>query len=428
MNGWFYCFYMDEQILKDRDHKKLGRELDLFTFSDTVGKGLPLWTPKGSTIRRELERWVVDEEIKDGYLHVYTPDIAKLDLYKKSGHYPYYKDSMYAPIAIEEEEFMLRPMTCPHHFELYLSRPHSYKELPLRIAELAKLYRFEKSGELMGLQRTRSFCLADAHIICRKDQAQSEINRVLNLIEKMAKVLGLEAGKNYTYRLSLGNRADDKKYFKDDSAWDGAEEMLRQVLNDRKAKFVEAPDEAAFYGPKIDIQMKNVNGKEDTAFTVQYDFVMPKRFNLNYINEKGEDEQALVVHRSSIGAIERVVAYLIEHFGGAFPVWLSPVQAIILPITDKQLDYAKKVEKQLKSENIRVEIDDKSEPLGARIRDAQMQKVPYMLIVGAKEERAGTVSVRGRNGTDHGQIPLSKFIEDIKKEIDGKVITEKSDS
>ena len=312
MNGWFYCFYMDEQILKDRDHKKLGRELDLFTFSDTVGKGLPLWTPKGSTIRRELERWVVDEEIKDGYLHVYTPDIAKLDLYKKSGHYPYYKDSMYAPIAIEEEEFMLRPMTCPHHFELYLSRPHSYKELPLRIAELAKLYRFEKSGELMGLQRTRSFCLADAHIICRKDQAQSEINRVLNLIEKMAKVLGLEAGKNYTYRLSLGNRADDKKYFKDDSAWDGAEEMLRQVLNDRKAKFVEAPDEAAFYGPKIDIQMKNVNGKEDTAFTVQYDFVMPKRFNLNYINEKGEDEQALVVHRSSIGAIERVVAYLIE--------------------------------------------------------------------------------------------------------------------
>ena len=423
MNGWFYCFYMDEQILKDRDHKKLGRELDLFTFSDTVGKGLPLWTPKGSTIRRELERWVVDEEIKDGYLHVYTPDIAKLDLYKKSGHYPYYKDSMYAPIAIEEEEFMLRPMTCPHHFELYLSRPHSYKELPLRIAELAKLYRFEKSGELMGLQRTRSFCLADAHIICRKDQAQSEINRVLNLIEKMAKVLGLEAGKNYTYRLSLGNRADDKKYFKDDSAWDGAEEMLRQVLNDRKAKFVEAPDEAAFYGPKIDIQMKNVNGKEDTAFTVQYDFVMPKRFNLNYINEKGEDEQALVVHRSSIGAIERVVAYLIEHFGGAFPVWLSPVQAIILPITDKQLDYAKKVEKQLKSENIRVEIDDKSEPLGARIRDAQMQKIPYMLIVGKKEQESQTVSERGRSGKDYGQQPLDEFIKNIRKEIDEKVNT-----
>ena len=422
MNEWFCCFYMDENILKDRDHKKLGRELDLFTFSDTVGKGLPLWTPKGSTIRRELERWVVDEEIKDGYLHVYTPDIAKLDLYKKSGHYPYYKDSMYAPIKIEDEEFMLRPMTCPHHFELYLSRPHSYKELPLRIAELAKLYRFEKAGELMGLQRTRSFCLADAHIICRKDQASAEINQVLNLIEKLAHVLDLEPGINYTYRLSLGNRSNDKKYYKNDAAWDHAEEVLRQVLKNKKANFVEAPDEAAFYGPKIDIQMKNVNGKEDTAFTVQYDFVMPKRFNLNYVNEKGEEEQAIVVHRSSIGAIERVIAYLIEHFGGAFPTWLSPVQAVILPITDKQLDYAKKVEKQLKSENIRVEIDDKSEPLGARIRDSQMQKVPYMLILGGKEEQAGTISVRGRNGTDHGQIPLKKFLEDIKKEIDGKII------
>ena len=421
MNEWFCCFYMDENILKDRDHKKLGRELDLFTFSDTVGKGLPLWTPKGSTIRRELERWVVDEEIKDGYLHVYTPDIAKLDLYKKSGHYPYYKDSMYAPIKIEDEEFMLRPMTCPHHFELYLSRPHSYKELPLRIAELAKLYRFEKAGELMGLQRTRSFCLADAHIICRKDQASAEINQVLNLIEKLAHVLDLEPGINYTYRLSLGNRSNDKKYYKNDAAWDHAEEVLRQVLKNKKANFVEAPDEAAFYGPKIDIQMKNVNGKEDTAFTVQYDFVMPKRFNLNYVNEKGEEEQAIVVHRSSIGAIERVIAYLIEHFGGAFPTWLSPVQAVILPITDKQLDYAKKVEKQLKSENIRVEIDDKSEPLGARIRDSQMQKVPYMLIVGKKEEESQTVSERGRSGKDYGQVPVNKFIENINHEITAKL-------
>ncbi len=414
---------MDENVLKDKDHKKLGRELDLFTFSDTVGKGLPLWTPKGSTVRRELERWVVDEEIKDGYLHVYTPDIAKLDLYKKSGHYPYYKDSMYAPIKIEDEEFMLRPMSCPHHFELYLSRPHSYKELPLRIAELAKLYRFEKAGELMGLQRTRSFCLADAHIICRKDQASAEINQVLNLIEKLSHVLGLEPGKNYTYRLSLGDRSDDKKYYKDDSAWDHAEEILRQALIERKAHFVEAPGEAAFYGPKIDIQMKNVNGKEDTAFTVQYDFVMPKRFNLNYVNEKGEDEQAIVVHRSSIGAIERVIAYLIEHFGGAFPVWLAPVQAVILPITDKQLDYAKKVEGQLKSANIRVELDDRSEPLGARIRDAQMQKVPYMLIVGKKEQESQTVSERGRSGKDHGQHSLNEFIVNIRKEIDEKVNT-----
>jgi len=242
---------MDEQILKDRDHKKLGRELDLFTFSDTVGKGLPLWTPKGSTIRRELERWVVDEEIKDGYLHVYTPDIAKLDLYKKSGHYPYYKDSMYAPIAIEEEEFMLRPMTCPHHFELYLSRPHSYKELPLRIAELAKLYRFEKSGELMGLQRTRSFCLADAHIICRNDQASVEINQVLNLIEKLSHVLGLEPSINYTYRLSLGNRSNDKKYYKNDAAWDHAEEVLRQVLKNKRQILLKLLMRLRFTGLKL---------------------------------------------------------------------------------------------------------------------------------------------------------------------------------
>ncbi|KKS53649.1 MAG: threonyl-tRNA synthetase [Candidatus Gottesmanbacteria bacterium GW2011_GWA1_42_26] len=273
-----------DENLKDRDHKKLGKELDLFTFSDTVGKGLPLWTPKGSAIRRALERWVVDEEIKDGYLHVYTPDIASLNLYKKSGHYPYYKDSMYAPIVIDDEEYMLRPMTCPHHFELYLSRPHSYKELPVRFAELAKLYRYEKSGELMGLQRVRSFCLADAHIIARQDQAKAEINRVLDLIERFATTLGLKPyidddhKGDYYYRLSLGNREDSKKYFKDDASWDYAEKILHEVLIERKKIHVVRvdikQDEAAFYGPKIDIQMWNVNGKEDTAFTVQYDFVM----------------------------------------------------------------------------------------------------------------------------------------------------------
>lgn len=382
--------------MNDNDHKKIGKELDLFTFSDTVGKGLPLWTPKGSVIRRELERWVVDEEIKDGYQHVYTPDIAKLDLYKKSGHYPYYKDSMYAPIQIEDEEFMLRPMSCPHHFELYLSRPHSYKELPIRYAELAKLYRFEQSGELMGLQRVRSFCLADAHIIARKEQTKFEINRVLNLIDRLAKVMGLEQGTNYSYRLSLGDRNEDKKYYKDDAAWDHAEEILRQVLTERKAKFVEAANEAAFYGPKIDIQMKNVNGKEDTAFTVQYDFVFPKRFELSFVNEKGVQEQPVVIHRSSIGAIERVIAFLIEHYGGSFPAWLSPVQTIVLPISDKHTEYAQKVTDELKLANIRCELDSRSESLGSRIRDAEMQKAPFILVVGDKEVEAGTVTVRAR--------------------------------
>jgi len=399
--------------MNDYDHKKLGKELDLFTFSDTVGKGLPLWTPKGSVVRRELERWVVDEEIKDGYLHVYTPDIAKLDLYKKSGHYPYYKDSMYAPIQIEDEEFMLRPITCPHHFELFLSRPHSYKELPVRYAELAKLYRFEQSGELMGLQRVRSFCLADAHIIAKKDQAKFEINRVLDLIDRLAKVMGLKQGENYNYRLSLGDRENTQKYYKDDAAWDYAEDILRQVLVERKSRFVEAKDEAAFYGPKIDIQMKNVNGKEDTAFTVQYDFVMPKRFELSYINEKGEQEQPIVIHRSSIGAIERVIAFLIEHYGGVFPAWLAPIQVVVLPVSDKHQEYATQTAQTLKAQNIRVEINDKNEPLNARVRDAEMQKVPYVIVTGNKEVEQQSVTVRTRGQKE----TQTKKLEDFKNQL-----------
>jgi len=403
---------------KDWDHKKLGRELDLFTFSDTVGKGLPLWTPKGAAIRRTLERFIVDEEIKRGYSHVYTPDIAKLDLYKKSGHYPYYKESMYAPIVIDDEEFMLRPMTCPHHFELYLDKPRSYRELPIRYAELAKLYRYEKSGELMGLQRVRSFCLADAHIICTKEQAGDEINSVLDLIEYVASVLGLTKDTDYHFRLSLGDRSDDnKKYYKNNAAWDHAEEVLRRVLKRRKSKFVEAQGEAAFYGPKIDIQMVNANGKEDTAFTVQYDFVFPKRFKLEYTNEEGGKTEAVVVHRSSVGAIERSIAFLIEKYKGAFPTWLSPVQAKILPISEKHIDKANEVSKDLKNSNIRVEIDERNETLGAKIRDAQNEKVPYMIILGDKEIEKDEISVRNRSG-ENSSMKLSKFIDIIKNEID----------
>lgn len=402
---------------KERDHRKLGKELGLFVFSDTVGKGLPLWTAKGATIRRELERFVVDEEIKRGYQHVYTPDIANLDLYKKSGHYPYYKESMYAPIQIEEEEYMLRPMTCPHHFELYNAHPHSYKELPMRIAELAKLYRFEKSGELTGLIRVRSFCLADSHIVCMKSQAKSEINGVLDLIEYMAQTFGLQPGVDLSYRLSLGDRADDKKYFKDDASWDFAEDALRQVLQERGSKFVEAEKEAAFYGPKIDVQMRNVNGKEDTAFTVQYDFVMPQRFDLQYVNENGAVEQPVVIHRSSIGAIERTIAFLIETFAGKFPVWLAPVQVKILPISDKYLDYAQEVYSQLLRENIRVELDNRSERLQAKIRDAQMEKVPYMLVVGEQEVADKTVAVRSRDTKEQNVVSITDFLANIKSEI-----------
>lgn len=411
------AYINQQEAAKQRDHKKLGKELDLFVFSETVGKGLPLWTPKGAAVRRELERFIVDEEIKRGYLHVYTPDIANLALYEKSGHYPYYKDSMYAPITIDDEQYMLRPMTCPHHFELYLSRPHSYKELPLRFAELAKLYRYEQSGELSGLLRVRSFCLADAHIVAMKSQAEQEINGVLDLIEHLADVFGLEAGKDYHYRLSLGDRNDEKKYFKDDASWDYAEDVLRKVLRDRSAHFVEAPGEAAFYGPKIDVQMKNVNGKEDTALTVQYDFVMPKRFDLKYIDENGQEQQPIVIHRSSIGAIERTMAFLIEKYGGAFPVWLAPVQVKILPIADRHIEYAQKLAGEMKMDGVRVEIDERSERLPAKIRAAQLEKVPYMLVVGDKEIENNQVAVRMRDGGQQEVMNVEQFQKMIAEKI-----------
>lgn len=403
---------------KERDHKKLGKELDLFAFSDSVGKGLPLFTPKGSVIRRELERFIVDEEIRRGYLHVYTPDIAKLDLYKKSGHYPHYKDSMYAPIEIDKEQFMLRPMTCPHHFELYLRKPVSYRELPMRIAELAKLYRYEQSGELMGLQRVRTFCLADAHIICaNEEQAIEEVNGALNLIEYVAGVLGLVLDIDYHYRLSLGDRSNTKKYVKNDAAWEKGEDLLRKLMQKRGSKFEEAKDEAAFYGPKIDVQMKNVNGKEDTAFTVQYDFHFPAQFDLAYIGEDGKNHRALVVHRSSIGAIERSMAFLIEKYGGAFPLWLSPVQAKVLSVSEKHADYAREVVNALKAANIRAELDGANESLGKKIRNAKQEKIPYLLVVGDKEREENTVSVDSR---DHGKLdgmPIANFVNRATDEI-----------
>lgn len=401
---------------QDRDHKKLGKELDLFTFSDSVGKGLPLWTPKGSVIRRELERFIVDEEIRRGYLHVYTPDIAKLDLYKKSGHYPHYKDSMYAPIVIDDEEFMLRPMTCPHHFELYLDKPHSYRELPMRIAELAKLYRYEQSGELMGLQRVRSFCLADAHIICAtEEQAAEEAGKALDLIEYVAGIFGLKKGENYRFRLSQGDRANTEKYYKNDAAWEKAESLLRELMKKRGGEFEEAKDEAAFYGPKIDVQMKNVNGKEDTAFTVQYDFCMPDRFDLTYVAADGTKKRAFVIHRSSIGAIERIVAFLIEHYAGAFPLWLSPVQVKVLPVSEKHAAYAAKILSTLRDEGIRAEVSA-DDSLGKRIRGTKMEKVPYFLVVGDEEMAANTATLEGRAGKI-GALSLVEIIEKLKDEI-----------
>ena len=408
---------------KMRDHRKLGKELDLFTFSPLVGKGLPLWTERGAKIRRLLERFIVEEEERRGYHHVITPDVANIGLYETSGHYPYYKDSMYAPIDVDGEKFMLRPMTCPHHFQLYLDQPRTYKELPMRIAELAKLYRYEQSGELTGLIRVRSFTLADSHIVCAPDQAKSEAAGALDLIEYCATVFGLEKGKDYRYRLSLGDRSDEGKYYKDDQAWDDAENVLRSVLQERNEPYYEAEGEAAFYGPKIDVQMKNVLGKEVTAFTVQYDFVMPKRFHLKYKDEQGNDKEPVVIHRSSIGAIERVFAFLTEFYAGWYPLWLAPEQVRILTINDTVSDYVDEIKgvlsetvlmKPLKYNELRFSVDDRNESLGKKIKEATSMKVPVQLIVGPKDKDAREVSVRLQDREEKVQLDhLGEFLRSL---------------
>lgn len=412
------AFQKQREEARARDHRKLGKELGLFTFSDTVGKGLPLYTAKGTTIRRILERFIVDEEIKRGYQHVMTPDIAKLDLYKKSGHYPHYKDSMYAPIDIDGDEFMLRPMTCPHHFELYNSEPHSHKELPMRIGELAKLYRYEQSGELSGLIRVRSFCLADAHIICKdEEQAVEQIGEALDLIEYVASVFGLKMGLNYSYRLSLGNRNNKEKYFDNDEAWEKGESLMRELLSNRECEFVEAEDEAAFYGPKIDVQMRNVNGKEDTAFTVQYDFCMPDRFDLTYVADDGTKKRALVVHRSSIGALERIMAFLIEHYGGNFPLWLSPTQVSIIPVADVHTEYASEVNSALQTAGYRTEYDDSNESMGKKIRNAKKDKLPYFIVIGDKEVETKTVTLESRDTGESVILSLEELLGKFSDEV-----------
>ena len=408
---------------KMRDHRKLGKELDLFTFSPLVGKGLPLWTERGTKIRRLLERFIVEEEERRGYHHVITPDVANIGLYETSGHYPYYKDSMYAPIDVDGEKFMLRPMTCPHHFQLYLDQPRTYKELPMRIAELAKLYRYEQSGELTGLIRVRSFTLADSHIVCAPDQAKSEAAGALDLIEYCATVFGLEKGKDYRYRLSLGDRSDEGKYYKDDQAWDDAENVLRSVLQERNEPYYEAEGEAAFYGPKIDVQMKNVLGKEDTAFTVQYDFVMPKRFHLKYKDEQGNDKEPVVIHRSSIGAIERVFAFLTEFYAGWYPLWLAPEQVRILTINDTVSDYVDEIKgvlsetvlmKPLKYNELRFSVDDRNEKKKKKIKEATSMKVPVQLIVGPKDKDAREVSVRLQDREEKVQLDhLGEFLRSL---------------
>jgi len=408
-------YLKQQEEAEKRDHRKIGKELDLFVFSDLVGKGLPLLTPKGAIIRYELEKFIIEEENKRGYLRTYTPDLAKVELYKKSGHWDHYKESMYPPMNIDGEDYVLRPMTCPHQFMIYASKPRSYRELPLRYAEIAKQYRKEQSGELSGLMRVMVFSLADAHIICRPDQVEQEFKGVLELVQYVMKTLGI---KNYWYRFSKWDPKDKKKYTNKPKEWKETQAQMKRILNNSKVKYIEAEGEAAFYGPKLDIQMKNVNGKEDTALTVQIDFDLPEKFNLEYINQKGIKQRPMVVHRSSIGALERIMALLIEHYAGAFPVWLAPVQVQVIPVSQKFNKYGEKIKEELLEENIRTELNNDNETLGKKIREGELQKIPYLLIVGDKEIKSYSVAVRDRKKGDLGPMKTKKFIAQIKEEIE----------
>ncbi|MCK4474100.1 threonine--tRNA ligase [Candidatus Parcubacteria bacterium] len=400
-----------------RDHRKIGKELDLFIFSDLVGKGLPLLTPKGTIIRQELEKFIIEEETKRGYLRTCTPDLAKKDLYKKSGHWQHYKESMYPAINVDGEDYVLRPMACPHHFMIYNSKPRSYRELPLRYAEIVKQYRKEQSGELSGLMRVMCFSLVDAHIICRPDQIEKEFKDVLKLIQHSMKVLGI---KDYWYRFSKWDPKNKEKYVDNPKAWRKTESLMKKILDKLKLKYVEAKDEAAFYGPKLDIQMRNVNGKEDTAFTVQIDFDMPEKFEMTYIDKNGEKQRPMVIHRSSIGCIERTMAFLLEHYAGALPLWLSPVQIWVIPISSRHKKYAKEVMKKLSENGSRVELRDENETVGKKIREGEIQKIPYFLVVGDKEMKTKSVSIRARGKKDIKEMKLTKFLEKVKKEIETK--------
>ncbi|HEX4213980.1 MAG TPA: threonine--tRNA ligase [Candidatus Dormibacteraeota bacterium] len=378
-----------------RDHKRLGRELGLFALDERCGPGLVLWLPNGATVRRELERWVVDEELARGYQHVITPVMAKLDLYKQSGHWQKYHDSMFPPMVTPEgEEYELRPMNCPHHILIYQQGLHSYRDLPMRIAEIGNMYRYEKSGELMGMIRVRSIALNDAHIFCTPEQLHQEILGVIDLANYFMRTLGVD---DYTYRLSVRDK-DGDKWVGEDEQWRNAEEALAGALDSVGAKYVVGTGEAAFYGPKIDFQVRDAQRREFTNNTIQVDFQLPERFGLEYVAADGSRQRPVMIHRGAFGAMERMTAYLIEHWAGAFPTWLAPQQVAVLPITDVQQGYAHEVADVLRRSRVRVRVDDSSERVGKKIRQAQAEKTPYMLVVGAREAEEGKVSVRTRSG------------------------------
>jgi threonyl-tRNA synthetase len=400
---------------KERDHRKLGKELSLFTTSQKVGQGLPLWLPKGATIRRIIERYIVDKEIKLGYQHVYTPVLGSVELYKTSGHWDHYREDMFPPMEMDNEQLVLRPMNCPHHMMIYKNEMHSYRELPIRIAELGTMHRYEMSGALSGLQRVRGMTLNDAHIFVRPDQIKEEFIRVVRLILDVYKDFGLN---DYSFRLSYRDPEDKEKYYDDDAMWEKAQGMLKEAMDELGLDYYEAEGEAAFYGPKLDVQVRTALGKDETLSTVQLDFLLPERFDLTYIGEDGKPHRPVVIHRGVVSTMERFVAFLIEEYKGAFPTWLAPVQAVVIPVSPEvHLDYAKQVQEKLQEEGFRVELDARDEKIGYKIREHQMQKVPYMLVVGDKEMNENAVNVRKYGEQKSETVSFDTFVDALHKEV-----------
>ena len=410
---------------KMRDHNKLGREMGLFTTVDVIGQGLPLFTPKGTKMIMKLQRWIEDLEDNEwGYVRTRTPLMAKADLYKISGHWDHYMDGMFIlnKDSDDKETMALRPMTCPFQYYVYMNEQHSYRDLPYRMAETSTLFRNEDSGEMHGLTRVRQFTITEAHIILRPDQAEEELTRCTELCHYVMKTLGIDG--DVTYRLSKWDPNNKEKYLGDDEYWNSTQQYLRDVMNENHIPFTEADGEAAFYGPKIDIQAKNVYGKEDTMVTIQLDCASAEKFGMYYIDEKGEKVLPWIIHRTSMGCYERTLAWLIEHYAGKFPTWLCPEQVRVLPISEKYMDYANKVAAELKKKHVDVTVDSRAEKIGYKIREARLDKLPYMLVVGQQEEADGTVSVRSRFAGDEGVKPLDEFIAQICEEIETKAIRE----
>jgi threonyl-tRNA synthetase len=401
---------------KKRDHRKLGKELEIFTFDDDVGPGMPLWLPNGGVLIEQLERLAKKTEFDAGYHRVRSPHVAKESMYLKSGHLPYYQESMFPPMEIDGQKFYLKAMNCPHHHKIFDAVPRSYKDLPLRLAEYGTCYRYEQSGELFGLMRVRSLQMNDAHIYCTREQFGDEFRAVNEMYLKYFNIFGID---KYVMRFSTHDPAKlGQKYIDDAILWKETEDMVRNVLIESNIPYVEVPDEAAFYGPKIDVQIWSAIGREFTLATNQVDFAQGKRFDLKFTTPTNDTQQPLIIHRAPLGTHERFIGFLIEHYAGNFPTWLAPVQATLLPISDKHLDYAKKLLHEFKKSEIRCTIDDRSEKIGKKIRDAELKKIPYMLIIGDKEQESNALSVRKKGSGDSGSVPASDVIASIKAESD----------